>query len=419
MDTIPDDLRTWVPRLAAPVAAAVFVLLWTIAEAGRGDLAENVVVFALFGIAIGLAVWMPWTAIGVLTVVPVLQLAGWVEPPESTTWPTYLAIAFVAFFAAFARSVAVRLVALAAAGLASGLAAIAMAVPTLARPYVWSSWVGGGQGTRTDVVTLAASLFGAAAAAWAVGIFLSSVLRVRRIGQVLERTETRFHETDVELRLAHDRARISRDVHDALAHSLAVVVSQAQGALALSATRPEVVDQALRTIADVGRTSLVDVRHLVERIQQDADDTSPRETIADLDRLATTMRDVGMTVTLRHLGDAAELLPSQELAVFRIVQESLTNALKHSGSSSTVDVALDWRGPGLALLVTSSGDAPLVAARRGTDRGTGIAGMSERARLAGGWLTAELGDDGVFVVTAFVPTPEPIGVLQSWTEQPA
>jgi signal transduction histidine kinase len=419
MDTIPDDLRTWVPRLAAPVAGAVFVLLWTIAEAGRWGLGENVVLFALFGLALGLSVWMPWTSIGLMVTIPALQLAGWVQAPMDTTWPTYLAIAFVAFFAAFARSVAVRLVALGAAGLASGLAAIAMAVPTLARPDVWSSWVGGGQGTKTDVITLAASLFGAAAAAWAVGIFLSSVLRVRRIGQVLERTETRFHETDVELRLAHDRARISRDVHDALAHSLAVVVSQAQGALALSATRPEVVDQALRTIADVGRTSLVDVRHLVERIQQDSDDASPRETIADLDRLATTMRDVGMTVSLRHLGDAAELLPSQELAVFRIVQESLTNALKHSGSASTVDVALDWRGPGLALLVTSSGDEPLVAARRGSGRGTGIAGMSERARLAGGWLTAELGDDGVFVVTTFVPIPEPLGVLRSWAEQPA
>jgi len=208
-------------------------------------------------------------------------------------------------------------------------------------------------------------------------------------------------------------------VHDALAHSLAVVVSQAQGALALAATRPEVVEQSLRTIADVGRTSLVDVRHLVERIQQDADDASPRETVHDLDRLATTMRDVGMTVTVRHLGDTGDLLPSQELAVFRIVQESLTNALKHSGSQSTVDVALDWRGPGLALLVTSSGDDPLVAARRGTGRGTGLVSMTERARLAGGWLTAELGDDGVFVVTAFVPTPEPLGVLQSWTEQGA
>ena len=419
MDTIPDDLRTWVPRLAAPVGAAVFVLLWIVAEAGRAPFVEKVVLFGLFGLAIALAVWTPWTSIALVVTIPALQLAGWVQPPDSTTWPTYLAIAFVAFFAAFARSVAVRLVALAAAGASSGLAAVAMAVPTLARPYVWSSWVGGGQGTKTDVITLAASLFGCAAAAWAVGIFLSSVLRVRRIGQVLERTETRFHETDFELRLAHDRARISRDVHDALAHSLAVVVSQAQGALALAATRPEVVEQSLRTIADVGRTSLVDVRHLVERIQQDADDASPRETVHDLDRLATTMRDVGMTVTVRHLGDTGDLLPSQELAVFRIVQESLTNALKHSGSQSTVDVALDWRGPGLALLVTSSGDDPLVAARRGTGRGTGLVSMTERARLAGGWLTAELGDDGVFVVTAFVPTPEPLGVLQSWTEQGA
>jgi signal transduction histidine kinase len=83
------------------------------------------------------------------------------------------------------------------------------------------------------------------------------------------------------------------------------------------------------------------------------------------------------------------------------VQESLTNALKHQGRTATVRVVLDWRGPGLGVVVTSTGAVPLVVA---DGRGSGIAGMQERARLVGGWLRAGAGDEEhEFVVTAWLP----------------
>jgi signal transduction histidine kinase len=154
------------------------------------------------------------------------------------------------------------------------------------------------------------------------------------------------------------------------------------------------------------------VRRLVERITQDDDVTAPRETLADVDALVVAMREVGMEVVVtvegasEPQGPPGALAPSQELAVYRIVQESLTNALKHAGASSSVAVQLDWRGRGLTLQVTSRGrGAPLVAARTGADRGAGVRGMTERARLAGGWLSAQPSADGTaFEVTAFVPT---------------
>jgi len=399
--------------MVAPAAALVYFVFWVASAWGRGGVADNTVVFGLFAVAVALAYWIPTTSLALVVVVPVLQLLGLAEAPSQNTWMAYVAIALVMFFVALKPSPWLRLVALVVAAVAAGLAAWLLAVPTLTRPQSWSTWVGAGTtGLRIEFSLLTAALFGVFAGAWAIGVAFASIRRVLVIRQALEATETRFEAADLELRLAQDRARISRDVHDALAHSLAVVVSQAQGGLALQATRPEVAEESLRTIADVGRTALLDVRRLVERITQDDDVTAPRETLADVAGLVTAMREVGMEVEVavegasEPQGPPGALAPSQELAVYRIVQESLTNALKHAGTSSRVAVRLDWRGRGLTLQVTSRGrGAPLVAARTGADRGAGVRGMTERARLAGGWLTAQPSADGTsFEVTAFVPT---------------
>ena len=400
------DARRWSRHAVAPAVAVVYFAFWVATAWGLGGVADNSVVFGLFALAIGLSFWMPATSLALVLVVPVLQLAGLAEAPSQHTWAAYVAIALVMAFVAVKPSPWLRLAALVVAAVAAGLAAWLLAVPTLTRPQSWSTWVGAGTtGLRIEFSLLMAALFGVFAGAWAIGVAFASLRRVLIIREALEATETRFEATDLELRLAQDRARISRDVHDALAHSLAVVVSQAQGAMALRATRPEVADESLRTIAEVGRTALVDVRRLVERITQDDDVTAPRETLDDVDSLVTAMREVGMEVDVVVEGTPGDLAPSQELAVYRIVQESLTNALKHAGSTSRVSVVLDWRGRGLSLLVTSRGrGAPLVAARTGADRGAGVRGMTERARLAGGWLTAEPSLDGSeFAVTAFVP----------------
>jgi len=240
--------------------------------------------------------------------------------------------------------------------------------------------------------------FGLFSGAWAVGIAGASL----RLNRVLRAAESKLEETDFELRLSHDRARISRDVHDSLAHSLAIVVSQAEGALAFQQARPEVATDSLHNIANVGRMALIDVRHLVEQIQDDDTLTGWKPTTADLDVLVRNMRNVGMRIEFHAEGTVGTLAPSHDVTVFRIVQESLTNALKHAGPTSRVAIVLDWSSTGLSIRVASEQGTPLMPGGSG-NRGIGIRGMKERARLAGGWLTADLLEDRQFVVSALIP----------------
>lgn len=388
-----------------PVAGSVvYLVLWIVAEAGRDYIVEKSVVFTLLAIAIALSGFFPLVSLGVLTAVPALQFVGILYPPTSTTWPMYAAAGFVALVVAFRAEGVARTLVLPVGVVTSLLFAARMMIPSAAEGY-WTSWVGGANyfylyPHREHFIMLLALGAGFFVGMWALGIAGRSLLRERRIGQELTTAEVRLVETDLELRLAEDRARISRDVHDALAHSLAVIVSQAEGALALQAKRPKVAGDALATISEVGRTALTDVRTLVERIHDD-DITAVTPTIDDLDEVIKRMRGVGMDATLQVLGEPRDLTQAKQLAVFRIVQESLTNALKHAGASSTARVTLDWQGPGLAVLVVSrpGGERPEQSAAPGI----GIAGMKERARLAGGWLSAAPDGEG-FLVTALIPT---------------
>ena len=117
------------------------------------------------------------------------------------------------------------------------------------------------------------------------------------------------------------------------------------------------------------------------------------------------MRGAGLTVSDEAFGEPTSLTAGQELAVYRILQESLTNALKHSGSDAFVRITSDWRGPGLALSIVSLSSTDLIAVES-SHISRGITGMTERARLAGGWLSAALDADDprCFMVTAFIPT---------------
>ncbi|MDQ1581911.1 MAG: hypothetical protein QOD05_2686 [Microbacteriaceae bacterium] len=421
MQTTVKRIGTWIWRnllvWAPPVIGVVYFVLWVgsesdrwNADAGRWNIVGALIGFTLFAVAIGIAVWQPLASLAILVVAPTLQILGVVYPPSATSWPAYGAAAIVAFLVGLSAPRMARYLALPIGAVAVALIAYRLVIQSAAENS-WSSWTGmGAHGSvhplRENFAWLLLAGFGIYAAAWALGVGFANVVHIRRISRVLISAETRLEEADFELRLAQDRERISRDVHDALAHSLAIVVSQAEGALALRSVKPEVVGDSLRNIATVSRTALIDVRRLVEQIQEDDDVTTSKPTIADIDSLVTHMREIGMDASLRVLGNTVSLMPSQELAVYRIVQESLTNSLKHGGPTSTVTVVLDWRGPGLAVLVTSTGGTPLIKERADPDRGVGIAGMKERARLAGGWLTAELSDDGSFIVTAFLPTQE-------------
>ena len=407
----------WIP---VPIAI-VYLVAWIVGEAGRWGIIENTVVFSLFALAIAFSGLWPLASLGVITAIPVLQLVGILYPPTSNTWPAYWAAGFVAFMVAFRAEGWARKLVLPVGLVVSLLFAVRLITPS--QEGYWVDWASFGEvmfaydggityglyPNRDAFITLLLGALIFYFGLWAIGVAMRSLLRVRAIGHVLDAAEDRLQETDFELRLSQDRARISRDVHDALAHSLAVIVSQAEGAIALSAQKPKVVGEALSNIVTVGRTALVDVRGLVERIH-DHDVTAASPGIDDLDDVIEHLRGIGMDVTFRVLGEPVALSTTHNLAVFRIVQESLTNALKHSGAPVIAHVTLDWQGPGLAVLVTSRGST---TPPEPSGRGVGIEGMKERARLTGGWLTAAPADGNLFIVTAYIPatpatSPNPV-----------
>jgi signal transduction histidine kinase len=231
-------------------------------------------------------------------------------------------------------------------------------------------------------------------------------------------TEKDLAVAELELRVASERDRIAQDVHDIMAHSLSVIIAQADGARYLGEAQPrkskelQTTNSSLAAIAQSARESLVEVRMLIDSLGAESDGHS-HPTLAEIDALVERMQSAGLAVTLSTFGDAGELTAGQELAVYRIVQESLTNALKHGGAGAAASVVFDWRGPGLALTVSSVGSSPGAAPTESLTRG--IRGMTERARLAGGWLAAGPDDEDAhrFIVTAFIPVAAAVALSPS------
>ena len=204
--------------------------------------------------------------------------------------------------------------------------------------------------------------------------------------------------------MEQERTRIARDLHDVLAHSLAVIAAQADGTRYLSKDQPKAVLTSLDTIARSARSALVDAQRVIEGVREDGM-TTPQPRLSDIPALLEGMQRGSLKVHRSESGTPVELSPGQELAVFRIIQECLTNALKHGGRGTDVRLHFDWSGPGLTLHVASAlvpAGKEEAAGPASPRAGRGLPGMRERAHLAGGWLTA--GPDGEhFRVTVFVP----------------
>jgi signal transduction histidine kinase len=399
--------------VAAPLVAVVYLVLWIIAESGHtssffgiGMAVDVVAYYGVFAVAIATAAWLPYVSLGIVVLVPFLQLAGLYLPPESTTWPSYEAIAIVGFFVGTQRVRVRTWVVVTAGTVSTGFAALDMVAPHQLFGWFrfgWVAWIGMGArsvdslyllSTFAFVLLLALGLL-AYFVAWGAGLAVS----LAGTHQTSLWMRTQLRRTGDDLHREQERAAIARDVHDTLAHSLAVVVAQAEGGLAAAASDDGASDRALAVIAEVGREALIDCRSLVERIQVETGAERPQPTTTDVPALIQRMRGLGMAVRYQVLGEESPLSPSRQLTFYRIVQESLTNALKHGGPDAEVTVTADWRGSGLALLIASRGTEVL----NDTGGGAGIAGMRERARLAGGWLSAGPGDDEDFVVTAYLP----------------
>ncbi|TFB82395.1 hypothetical protein E3O21_00170 [Cryobacterium flavum] len=377
-----------------PLAGATFILLWIIGAANSisEDLPVEWIPYAALGLAIALGRMLPVSALGlvVATVLGQLLLPG-LRFFETNT-AAYLGIVFVVGIVAAFAPKRIRMLALAISVL------VGLAVGAIASPR-WQ--------IASDVSgPIASMVLGTVVfvVAWALGfavhLFLERDAGLHR-ARVLE---DEVVAAELELAIAIERDRTAQDVHDIMAHSLSVIVAQADGALFLQDQRPEATSETLRTIAKSGRESLGELRVLLQSLS-----TSPEghsyPSLTDVDDLVERMRKSGLNVTDVTFGEAGPLTAGQQLAVYRILQESLTNALKHGIDPTIVRITRDWRGPGLALSVVSTASLPLPeSAPRHFSRG--ITGMTERARLAGGWLAAELDDEDPrrFIVTAFIPT---------------
>ena len=255
--------------------------------------------------------------------------------------------------------------------------------------------------------------------AWAFG----DVVRNRRL--TVRALEDRAHRLEVqsrqerELAAADERSHIAREMHDIVAHSLQVIISQADGARYAAAAKPALAVTALETIGQTGRSALADMRQLlgvlretgetvagVPRVTDDDDararpaaDASPdgrgtrlppgrrpQPRLADLPALVETMRLSGLEVSLLETGTPRRALPAGgELAAYRIVQEALTNTLRHGGPDADAFVTLAWTARGLDLQIDDDGcGAAADPATRGS--GQGLRGAAERAALFGGTL---------------------------------
>jgi signal transduction histidine kinase len=385
-----------------PVIGVVFVLLWANAEAGRGDV--GLIVMIALGLAIALSRFVPYVSLGVIVVTLLAQALALFPQPTSTNWPVYLGIAItVGLISATTARSRVRWAAL-TVGVISGLGAVTMMVFDSDN---WMSWIGLASSFRPRVaevgqfVTLAVSAVGIVALSWGSGFAVSARSRLIA-GQLFRlRMERKLAASEVELAVAQERNRIAQELHDVMAHSLAVVVAQADGARYLRPSRPAAVDDALQTIAASARSALVDMRGVIDGILDKSD--VPQPGLDEVAQLIGGMASTGMAVTLREVGERGGLAPGQELALYRILQEGLTNSLRHRGRDSVVSIVLDWRGPGVSVLLESTGGDCTISDDAAEREGRGVIGMRERAHVAGGWLAVGLEEDGTHRVTAFVP----------------
>ncbi|MGW5419303.1 sensor histidine kinase [Streptomyces sp. NPDC003943] len=219
--------------------------------------------------------------------------------------------------------------------------------------------------------------------------------------------------------VADERRRIARELHDIVAHHLTTMQLLAGGARANLDRSPETARDALVTLEGSGRTALREMRHLLDvlRAGDENDDereaTAPQPGIDDLDRIVEDSRRAGLPTTLTTDGDPRTLPSSVSLAVFRIVQEALTNARKHAGRGTKVAVRLTCAPDEVRVSVADDGPVPdhRHAARA---PGYGLLGMRERVALHGGTLHAGPGDGG-FTVRASLPLPDHDHDQQAYT----
>jgi signal transduction histidine kinase len=224
-----------------------------------------------------------------------------------------------------------------------------------------------------------------------------------RLTAELHEATLRLHEqreAEAEAAVAEERRRIAREMHDVVAHSVSTMVIQAGGARRILARDPARAVEAAALIERTGREALGEMRQLLGVLHagEDLATLAPQPTLLELDALAERSRAAGLPVELTVEGERRELPPGVDLAAYRVIQEALTNALKHGGGSASVHVRYGDEDLQVAVTDTGSGKASAVAGS-----GQGLRGMRERVRVCGGELHAGPREGGGFEVRAHLP----------------
>lgn len=239
---------------------------------------------------------------------------------------------------------------------------------------------------------------------WVLGEFVGA--RRAYLNEMEQRLRLLESERDhqAKIAVAEERARIARELHDVVAHAVSVMVVQADGASYAVSTNPELAERAVKTISATGREALTELRRLlgVLRSEENADERTPQPSANSLDDLAERVRLVGLPVRLKMKGELDGLPAGIGLGIYRIVQEALTNTLKHAGAGASAQVRVTRSGENVELDITDDGFGTphqLV----GISGGNGLIGMRERANVFGGTLDAGPRPGGGWHVHAVLP----------------
>jgi signal transduction histidine kinase len=231
---------------------------------------------------------------------------------------------------------------------------------------------------------------------WLIAWLLGAYLRTRRLyaeGLVREREERAL------TAVAEERNRIARELHDVVGHSVSLMTVQASAVRRLMRPDQAKEREALETVEAAGREALAEMRRMVGVLRSGdrTRDLAPPPTLDQLDCLAETFRSAGLDVVLEKEGAVVPLPPGLDLTAYRLVQEALTNTLRHAHAGRAV-VRIGYRERALVISVRDDGQGP-----HGSLPGTGLLGMRERVAVYGGSLTAGAAEGGGFELCAELP----------------
>jgi signal transduction histidine kinase len=231
----------------------------------------------------------------------------------------------------------------------------------------------------------------------------------------------REHDQRSALAISAERARITRELHDVVAHGLSVVVIQAQGAAAALRSHPDRAERAVGEVITTGRSSLAEMRRLLGVVRRDPRedlDLAPQPGVGALPALVDQVRAAGTEVAFQIDGEPAPLPSAVDLSAYRIVQEALTNVLKHAGAGARARVRIGFAPHAVAIEVTDDGTGP-PSDGAAPDEGHGLRGIAERVGMLGGEWSAGARPDGGFALHARLPLADQPAPAPAPTALPA